>query len=559
MKVISTAANISQAFKNAGRVREILGVLGKHGFADLLHRMRLTRFLPQKYSNSPGYQQLPVPVRLRLSFEELGPTFVKLGQLLATRPDLIPEEFTEEFERLQDNVAGVPFAEVRSVIESETKSTLEHIFSDFEQTPLAAASIAQVHGGILKTGERVAIKIQRPGIEKIITNDISILRGLAILMEKYLPETQVLNPSGLVEEFFQTILFELDFRVEANNIRRIRKNLAPLPKISVPQVFTQFSTNRVLVLERFDGVRFSDREGIQAQGIDPSEIVRLGTDAFFHMVMVDGLFHGDLHGGNLFVLRDGRIGMVDFGIVGRLSRRVQDSIIIMFTAIIDEDFETLAAEYVNLCQVTGPSDFSLLQKDLMDSISPYIGMALGEVNIGKVLLRSTSIAARHHLKVPRELMLLFRAILTIEALGKRLDPSFDLLPVGINLARQTLATRYSKERVMHDLIVVGRDLQSLLETTPRLLKRSLHKWAQNGFAVETKSKDVEALARSVGQSNYVRLLQVFSLGWFALGITFIVKDLGPEVAGMPVGAIVSIAIALGPLVNGLWRLRKLIK
>ncbi len=156
-------------------------------------------------------------------------------------------------------------------------------------------------------------------------------------------------------------------------------------------------------------------------------------------------------------------------------------------------------------------------------------------------------------------MLLFRAILTIEALGKKLDPSFDLLPVGINLARQTLATRYSKERVMHDLIVVGRDLQSLLETTPRLLKRSMHKWAQNGFAIETKSKDVEALSHSIRQSNYIKLLCVFSLGWFALGITFIILDTGPEFAGVPVSAWVSLTVAIAPLLNGLWRFRKLIK
>ena len=288
---------------------------------------------------------------------------------------------------------------------------------------MAAASIAQVHGAVLKTGERVAVKVQRPGIERLIYNDISILRGLAVLLEKYIPESRPSIPTAIVEEFFKTILYELDFVVEANNIRRIQANLKVLPRIAIPHVYSQFSSARLLVLERFEGVRFSDREAIVAKGLNPSEFVEIGSEAFFHMVMEDGIFHGDLHPGNLFILNDGRIGIIDFGIVGRLSRRVRDSIIIMFTALIDEDFETLASEYVTLCQDVGQTDLALLQKDLMDTISPYVGMSLGEVNVGRLLMSSTAIAVRHHLVVPRELLLLFKAMVTIEALGKKLDPN----------------------------------------------------------------------------------------------------------------------------------------
>jgi ubiquinone biosynthesis protein len=556
MRVFSTASTITQGFKNAGRMREIVTVFVKHGFADLLHRMKLTRFLPNRYHEVAHYQEHPAPERLRLSFEELGPTFVKLGQLLATRPDLIPEAYVIEFERLQDKVSTVPFQDIKHHIENELKAPLDQVFEVFEEQPMAAASIAQVHGAVLKTGERVAVKVQRPSIERIISNDISILRGLAALLEHYVPESQVLNPVGLVEEFFRSILFELDFKVEANNIRRIKKNLSSLPKISVPHVYSQFSTERVLVLERFDGLRFSDRDAIVGKGIDPAEIIQTGVDAFFHMVMVDGLFHGDLHGGNLFVLSDARIGMVDFGIVGRLSNRVRDSILIMFSAIIDEDFETLASEYINLCQVVGTTDQAQLQKDLMDNISPYIGMALGEVNIGRVLLQSTAIASKHQLKVPRELMLLFRAILTIEALGKKLDSSFDLLPVGIRLARQTISTRYSRDRVIHDLILVGRDLQGLVEVTPRLLKRFLHKWEQNSFAFDIKSKEIDHLSASIRQNSYIRLVSVLSTAGFAVGIALMFTGRGPTLLGIPVAALTCFGLACLPILQGIWKLRK---
>lgn len=556
MKVLSTAANISQAFKNAGRVSEILGVLVKHGFADLIHRMGLSHFLPAKYSENERFKELPVAMRLRLSFEELGPTFVKLGQLLAGRPDLIPPQFIEEFERLQDDVAGLPFAAIKKQVESELKRPLDEVFASFEEIPMAAASIGQVHGAVLKTGERVAVKVQRPGIERLIQNDISILRGVAQLMEKYIPEARTINPTGLVEEFFKSILYETDFRVESNNMRRIRKNLEVYPGVAVPHVYPDFSSKGVLVLERFEGVRFSEREKIKELGINPLSIVELGAEVFFHMVMNDGVFHGDLHAGNLFILPDGKIGFIDFGIVGRLSRRVQDSIITMFIAIIDEDFETLAYEYTNLCQTTGETDIGELQKDLMDVISPYMGMPLGEVNVGRLLLQSTSIAVRHNLRVPRELMMLFKAIFTIEALGKKLEPNFDMLQVGTKLARKILTTRYSRERVQADIMMLARDLKGVFEVTPRLARRFLKTWSQNGFAFEVRDRHTAELAKASRVASFTAATCTMAAGLFATSIALLISDRGPFLFGHPVWGEVCFLGAMTLLGHLLWRMRK---
>lgn len=556
MRVISTATTLSHAFRNAGRVSEILGVLGRHGFADLVHRMRLSRFLPSKYLEKPGYQQLPVAARLRKSFEELGPTFVKLGQLMATRPDLIPENFITEFEKLQDKVPPVNVEDIQKSIESELGQPLSSLFAEFHREPMAAASIAQVHEAVLKTGEKVAVKVQRPGINRLIQNDISILRGMAALLEQYIPESKIVNPTGLVEEFFKAMLFELDFGVEANNIRRIKKNLASLPKIAIPEVYSDLSTGRVLTLEKFSGIRFSDREAVVQAGIKPMEVVEAGADAFFHMVMQDGLFHADLHAGNLFVLPDGRIGLVDFGIVGRLSRRVRDSVISIFTALVDEDFESVAAEYVDLCPSAGHTDIGELQKELMDTISPYMGMSLGKINVGKLLMRSTSIATRHQLQVPRELMLLFKAIVSIEALGKKLEPNFDILQVGTRQARQILTTRYSKERILRDLVVIGRDLQNLAERVPGVLRRFLRVWTQNGFVFETKNEDIASVNRSLRQFTYFLVLSVFTLNLTAIGVTCLVLGKGPHVLGTPIWSIISFGTVVYLLGHGLWSLRK---
>ncbi|NBX93681.1 MAG: AarF/ABC1/UbiB kinase family protein [Proteobacteria bacterium] len=556
MKVISTANQISQAFKNAGRLREILKILVSTGFADFMRRMQLTRFLPESQNEDPTYKNLPLPHRLRIAFEKLGPGFVKLGQLMASRPDLIPEDFVEEFSKLQDQVSTIPFSEIKKVVENELNAPLNALFDSFDEEPLAAASIAQVHSARLKTGEQVAVKIQRPGIDKILHTDISILRGLANLLEKYVPETKPFNPEGLVEEFFHTILFELDFRVEANNIRKIKSQLAHSQKVAIPEVFSKYSTQRLLVLEKFEGIRFSDREAILSKGIDPQSIIETGADAFFQMVMRNGLFHGDLHAGNLFVLPDGRIGIIDFGIVGRLSRKVQDSIISMFIAIMDEDYETLATEYVTLCSPTGDTNIALLQKDLMDTISPYVGLTLGDVNVGKLLLQSTGIAARHNLKVPRELMLLFRAIMTIDGLAKKLDPNFDILQLGNRLAKEVVASRYSKERVTKDLIILARDLQDTLETFPKLLKRFLRKWSQNNFVFEIKNRDAELLPHAILKFTYFWILSCLSLALLTVGILFWQKETEPLFLGFSLWGIICLVSSFYLLGTSLWALRK---
>ena len=557
MKLFSTATHIGLGLKNVGRVREVLGVLASHGLADWVHRMKLTRLLPGRVSASARYQEIPLPERIRAALEELGPTFVKLGQLLATRPDLIPEAYIVEFRKLQDDAAGIAFTEIKKEIESELKAPIPELFASFDETPVAAASIAQVHYAVLKTGEKVAVKVQRPGIDKVIQHDISVLRALAVVLERTIPESKTFNPTGLVDEFLRTILQETDFFIEANNIRRIKGNLAEMPKIAVPLVYTDLSSRRILVMERFEGVRFSDREAIIARGINPLEIVETGSEAFFHMVMHDGVFHGDLHAGNLFVLNDGRIGLIDFGIVGRLSHRVRDSVITMFIAIIDEDYETLAYEYLTLCQSTGKTQLGALQKDLMDSISPYVGMSLGEINIGQILLRSTSIAVRHKLQVPRELMMLFKAILTIESLGKRLEPGFDILRIGHQLARQAIAVRYSRERLTRDLILMGRDLQGLAESVPRTLRRFLSTWSQNEFAFEHRNKDTAQVAASLHALARVLAWSVVSLGFFLIALVFLWKSEGPTVFNLPTSAVIAVSMALLSTSAALWPLRKL--
>ncbi len=557
MGVLKTTKSLSQTFQNVGRLSEIVGVLVKHGFADLIQRMKLSKFIPPKYREHTYFQKLPTSVRLRMSFEELGPTFIKLGQLLSTRRDLIPEDFANEFEKLQDKVQAHDFNEILKIIESEYNKKVSEVFLNIESEPIAAASIAQVHLATLKTKELVAVKIQRPQIIKTINNDISILKGLSILLEQYISESRPFNPKELVEEFARVMSFELDFRIEANNISKIKNNMSQFPKIVIPKVYNGLSTKKILVLEKFDGIRFSDREAIIRANINPIEIFEVGAEAFFHMVMHDGLFHADLHAGNLFVLKDGKIGLVDFGIVGRLPRNVQDSVITMFSALVDEDYEILASEYLDLCSSRGPVNLAAMQKELMDLISPYMGMTLAEINIGSLLLQSTTVAAKYSLRVPRELMLLFKAIFNLESLGKNLEPNFDILKLGTKQAKNILAVRYSKERFLHNIVVMGREAQAILERLPSLIKRYLHVWSENNF--EITNRDIRHLSQSIRIFTFFFVLSIASLSAMSLGITMLFFKTPPLWKGVSILGFFMMGLSVFLVCYGFFTSRKLLK
>ena len=515
MKWISTGRQLGQAVKNMHRLRQIIAVFAKHGFVDFVDRMDLGKLLPGRlgvYAESQADKT--VSERLRLAFEELGPTFVKFGQLLSTRTDLIPEAFIEEFTKLQDNVRPLPFDVVRTVVEQELGKKIEEAYSSFNHEPLAAASIGQVHEAQLLGGESVVVKVQRPEIEKIIDTDISLLAFLAGLLEKYIPETRVVGPRVIVDEFFRTLSFELDFVVEANNIAKISENMKSLPDIVIPKVYKTLSTHKVLTLEKLEGIRVNDFKALDAAGIHRKTVVEIGAKAFFKSVMIDGLFHGDLHGGNLFVLPGDRLGIIDFGIVGRLSQKSRDQLVNMVMALLTEDYENLCYEYAELGSAQTSVDFDAFQREVRNALSPYMGLALADINVGRVLIEATKIAARHSINVPGDWMLVFKAILTIEGMGRTLDPEFDLLSTGQTLVKDLVKDQYSIPRVTKELLWVGKDVLALLKMLPRQFRWMFKKFNSNDFAVEIKSPDFEKIRLQLDTNGRRMSMSILIAGLF---------------------------------------------
>lgn len=545
MQWISTGRRLGQAVKNAQRLQQIIRVFARHGFADVLNRMNLEKYFPSKRltRHTTGDPTQSTQERLKCCFEELGPTFVKLGQVLSSRSDLIPEEFTEEFTKLQDNVQPLPYETVKQVLESELGRKLTETFAHFSETPLAAASIGQVHEATLPTGEKVVVKIQRPGIDKIIATDVSLLAFLARLLERYIPESRIFRPTTIVDEFFKTLAQELDFIIEANNMSKIAEYMIAIPEIVIPKVYKNLSTSKVLTLEKFDGIRVNDLKALEAAGVDRKFVVKVGARAFFKSILIDGLFHGDLHGGNLFVLPGNRLGLIDFGIVGRLSQKSRDQLANMMMALVTEDYETLCYQYAELGAAGASVDLEGFQREIRHALSPYMGLSLKEINAGKILIETTKIAAHYNIQVPGDWMTVFKAIYTIEGMGRALDPDFDLIATSEELVKELIKNQYSVQRISKDFLWAAKDIASLLQVLPRQIRWMFRKFNSNDFAFEITVPELKALRRQT-EINGRRAAIATLAGSFAVAGSLALNHAGEhEIAGLPAAAVVFFGLA----------------
>jgi len=550
MELIRTGMQIGQAVKNVQRLRQVLGVLAKYGFADVVQRMNLGRFLPQRFALfAEGTGDKTTPERIRLSFEELGPTFIKLGQLLSTRPDLLPEAYIEEFQKLQDNVQAVPYETVKAIVERELKRKIEDAFQVFDSKPLAAASIAQVHTAKLHSGESVVVKVQRPDIQKITDTDVSLLAFLANLLEKYVPETKIVGPKTIVDEFFRTLRYELDFAVEANNTTKSAENMASIPEIIIPQVYKHLSTHKVLTLEKIEGIRVNDLKAMDAAGIDRKKVVEVGARAFFKSVMLDGLFHGDLHGGNWFILPGNKIAIIDFGIIGRLSEKARDQLASILTSLLSEDYEKLCYQYAELANASPSTDFDSFQREARNVLSPYLGLSLNEINAGKVLIEATKVATKYNIKIPGDWMMVFKSILTVESIGRTLDPNFDLLGMGQELAKDLVKNQYSMQRLSRDLLWIAKDAAGVLQILPRQIKWFFRKLNSNDFAFEIKSPELEKIRHQLDINGRRMSSSILATGLFIAGSLALQTGVGPRIWDFPLIALLFFAVGASVLVG----------
>jgi len=497
-------------YRNIGRIRHIVSVFLGQGFGHFITQMGLRRLVPfgrrWEAKTSPlihGAED--APVRLRRAFEELGPTFIKLGQVLSGRPDLVTVPFAEEFKKLRDEVPPFPFEEARRIVESELKAPLEELFFEFEQTPVAAASIAQVHNAVLNDGSKVVVKVRRPGIEKNLDQDISILIGIANLLEKHVPDSRIFNPTGIVEEFSRTVRRELDFVIEADNAARFADNFRDSSYLYVPSVYTEFTGRRVLTLERITGTKISDIAMLDEEGFDRPQLARNGAQAFFKQVLEDGFFHADPHPGNMFVMADGRIGVVDFGMVGRLTEENMEVIADTFLALVKKDFDGLVRQYINMGFVTEDVDLDKFKhdfkRDLVELIEPLYGKTISQISLSDYIDRVTKLALKHRLKIPSDLILMNKALLTIEGLGMELDPGFDFIEVARPYASRLVRKRYSPRRYSHRVRRNMMDLSDFVSALPHQFGIIIRKIIKDDMHIKMELKGLDKFIRDFDRST----------------------------------------------------------
>ena len=410
------------------RYAQIMDILGKYGFGIGLEKMfpgkaRFRLPIPGKDPDASTVYE-----RMRLALEELGPTFVKFGQIMSTRTELLPPELIDQLKKLQDHANPLPFSEVRGIIEKSCNNSnvCEQWFWKVDELPVASASIAQVHSAILKDGTRVALKVQRPGISEIIETDLSILRSLAERVETLYPETRMYNPVGMVDDFAHQIVKELDFTRDARNADRMRRNFHGVPGIRFPKIYWEYSSSRLMVMDFVEGVRIDDPESIAAMGIDPHEIGVRGFHAYLKMIFEDGFFHGDPHPGNLLVTKEGDIVFLDFGIVGILRPEKRQGFINLLFALVNDDVELMLRSLEGFGIIINESDRESLRDDLYILMHDFGGgHEVSQMNFSLVVTELTEAMRRYRLKVPMNLMLLLKVFMMVLDIGVRLDPKFN--------------------------------------------------------------------------------------------------------------------------------------
>lgn len=492
--------------RNLGRTREIATVLLNYGFGDVVERMRLRRYLQWGRRLFSRHPPAPEPeltrvARIRLALESLGPTFIKFGQVMSTRPDLVPPDLIVELEKLQEQVPPFPSATAVALLERELQAPLSKLFCEFDKTPLAAGSLAQVHRAVHHDGTPLAVKIRRPNAPRDIERDLSLMMELAQLAERHLPEAQVFDPIGLVNHFARTIRRELNFAREGHTVDEFRRLFRNDATLYIPKVFWSHTTEAVLTMEFIEGCRVDDLEALEAMHLPRDQIAANGARIFMKQAFELGEFHGDPHPGNIRILPNGTIGLLDFGMVGILDTEKREQLTELFLAVTRQDVRGAEQMVLHLGQPYRPIDDTLLRIDVRDFIANYYGVSLERLRVGNMLSDFVSILSNHGIRCPPDIMLLIRALVTLEGVGRQLDPQFNLATYLKPFVEKVIRERYSPLRLADRFLVDSRRLLQVAHDIPLSAARVVDKLSRDDLRIHFEHGGLEHLITEVDRSS----------------------------------------------------------
>ena len=490
---------LKTALGDLQRLQKIMGVLAKHGFGRLTSQ--LSSFIRRGRTSSSA-ELPPSPARrFRMALDELGPTFVKLGQVLSTRPDLLPPAFIEELAKLQDNVepmeqpmaqasleAGLRAAQEREGEWDET-ATVDRHFSHFEWKPLASASIGQVHKATTTEGAEVVVKIQRPGIKEAILKDLDLLYGLAKLITASIEEASFYDPVGIVREFESVIIEELDFTLEARNMMAFHRNFEKADSAVIPRPFMDLTSPTLLVMDFIPGVKINKIDG----SVDRKQIAANMIDGAFQMIFDDCLFHSDPHPGNILVTPEGKIGLLDFGQVGRISPTIQENLVLMMLGIVMRDSAGLARLLYKIAVPEHRISLADLRRDITSVLDRYMSLTLDRVDTTSLLAELLDLASQYKVKVPADYAVLAKAAMTIESIVRDLHPDLDILETAMPYARKLMRTRYSPRKLSTHALRLGMNLVSFIQDLPGQMDQILMDLETGKLTLRVENPGLEQL------------------------------------------------------------------
>ena len=550
---------INRKFRDIQRLQQILSLLTKYGFGYIVDHLDMENNLLSKKivkitrAKTPDLLNLSTAERLRKILEELGPTFIKLGQILSVRPDLIPTEFCDEFEKLQNDVPAFDFEQVKEKIEDELKKPLDNLFSNFSVKPIAAASLSQVHFAELKTGEKIAVKVQRPGINKTLMADLDILRILAELAEKHFTNGKLYNPVKIVDEFTKTILREIDFTIEARNIEKFRRNFKDDDSVYIMKIFTHLSTKKILTMERIDGIKINKfKESKHHDSLDEKQIAINGADIIFKQIFTHGFFHADPHPGNIFILKNGQIAFLDFGMVGRISQTMKKGLSDILISIIDRNARGLVEAFVSMDTLTKTTDLEQLEMDLTDFVDNYYDIPLKDLKMEVFFPDIISIISQNHINIPSDFFLLSKVLITIEGIGKKLNPDFNAVIQTKPFVEELLKERYSPANLSKAIKDFVKNLYLSANLFPKNFTVILEKIKRGTLRIEFEHRGLENLIHILDKiSNRISFSMIIAA--LIIGSSIIMRtDKGPTlgIIGFTVAGIMGLWLAIAILRSG---------
>ena len=518
--------------QDLNRLRQIATIAARHGFADLLDRAGVFRLIGRRdpVEHAPDTRAASVARRFRRMLEDLGPTFVKLGQVLSTRADLLPSEFVTELRLLQDSVSPIPLEAVRAQIQAGLGRSPEEAFASIDPQPLAAASIAQVHRGTTRDGDPVVVKVQRPGIQSQMASDLQVLRALARLLEAVVEETGIYSPVGIVDEFDRAIREELDFVHEAENVRAFQETHRERKGIRIPGVYDDLSSATVLTLEYFGGVRLLEAELSSERR---AELAHTVLDTAFRQLFEDGLFHADPHPGNFLLLPDGDIGLIDFGLVGRLTRQMREQLVILIVAVALKDSESVARLLYRIGAPDARANIAAFRSDIDGVLSRHLPRTLAEVNARHLLSDLLDLAVKYRVRVPREYALLSRASISMEGILRQLSPELDILGVALPYAKELLKGRYELGDLQGGLLRALLRFQGLAADLPTQVSQILLDLETGRFSVHVKAAGLDRVNASLRAAAVITFLGLCACG-FIVGAFISFAQVPWTVRGYPV-------------------------